>query len=79
MNARTGPLDAVVFGVDIQSGDVRGDAPSYALVVFDGEHVKRDVVSYRKLRRQVEDERPAILATDNMYELAEDKDALVHP
>ena len=78
MNARTGPLDAVVFGVDIQSGDVRGDAPSYALVVFDGEHVKRDVVSYRKLRRQVEDERPAILATDNMYELAEDKDALVH-
>ncbi len=78
MNARTGPLDAVVFGVDIQSGDVRGDAPSYALVVFDGESVERDVVSYRKLRRQVEAERPAILATDNMYELAEDKDALVH-
>lgn len=78
MNARTGPLDAVVFGVDIQSGDVRGDAPSYALVVFDGEDIERDVVSYRKLRRRVESERPAILATDNMYELAEDKDALVH-
>ena len=78
MNARTAALDAVVFGVDIQSGDVRGDAPSYALAVFDGERVDRDVVSYRKLRRRIDDEVPAIVATDNMYELAENKDALVH-
>jgi len=73
-----------VFGVDVQSGDVRGDAPSYALVVLsasdDGEgyDVERDVVSYRKLRRRIDDEEPGIVATDNMYELAEDKDALVH-
>ncbi len=66
-----------MFGVDIQSGDVRGDAPSYALVVFDGESVERDVVTYRKLRRRIDDEAPTIVATDNMYELAEDKDALV--
>ncbi|WP_340098853.1 DUF460 domain-containing protein [Salinibaculum salinum] len=78
MNARTAALDAVVFGVDIQSGDVRGDSPSYALAVFDGESVDRDVVSYRKLRRRIDDEVPAIVATDNMYELAENKDALVH-
>jgi len=78
VNARTAALDAVVFGVDIQSGDVRGDAPSYALAVIDGESVERDVVSYRKLRRRVDDEEPAIVATDNTYELAEDKDALVH-
>ncbi|MEF8785670.1 MAG: DUF460 domain-containing protein [Haloarculaceae archaeon] len=78
MNARTAALDAVVFGVDIQSGDVRGDSPSYALAVFDGESVDRDVVSYRKLRRRIDDEIPAIVATDNMYELAENKDALVH-
>jgi predicted RNase H-like nuclease (RuvC/YqgF family) len=78
VNARTAALDAVVFGVDIQSGDVRGDAPSYALAVFDGESVDRDVVSYRKLRRRIDDEVPAIVATDNMYELAENKDALVH-
>ena len=78
MNARTAALDAVVFGVDIQSGDVRGDAPSYALAVFDGESVDRDVVSYRKLRRRIDNEEPAIVATDNMYELAENKDALVH-
>ncbi|WP_424017388.1 DUF460 domain-containing protein [Halorientalis pallida] len=78
MNARTSALDAVVFGVDIQSGDVRGDAPSYALVVFDGESVDRDVVSRRKLRRLIDDREPAIVATDNMYELAADKDALIH-
>ena len=77
MSDRTAALDAVVFGMDVQSGDVRGDAPSYALVVLDGDSVERDVVSYRKLRRRVESEEPALLATDNMYELAEDKDALV--
>jgi predicted RNase H-like nuclease (RuvC/YqgF family) len=75
---RTAALDAVIFGVDIQSGDVRGDAPSYALVAFDGKHVERDVVSYRKLRRRIESDEPAMLATDNMYELAADKDELVH-
>ena len=78
MNARTSALDAVVFGVDIQSGDVRGSAPSYALVVFDGESVSRDVVSRRKLNRLIDDREPAIVATDNMYELAENKDALIH-
>ncbi len=70
-------LDAVVFGVDVQSGDVRGDAPSYALVILDGDAVERDVVSYRKLRRLVADVEPAIVATDNVYELAEDRDDLV--
>jgi predicted RNase H-like nuclease (RuvC/YqgF family) len=75
---RTAALDAVIFGVDIQSGDVRGDAPSYALARFDGEEIERDVVTYRKLRRLIDDEQPAMIATDNMYELAENKDALIH-
>ncbi len=78
MSTRTSALDAVVFGVDIQSGDVRGDAPSYALVKYDGDDLSRDVVSHRKLRRLIYDEQPAIIATDNMYELAADKDELVH-
>ncbi|WP_458208251.1 DUF460 domain-containing protein [Haladaptatus sp. NG-SE-30] len=78
MSERTSALDALVFGVDIQSGDVRGDSPSYALVVYDGEQLDRDVVSYRKLRRLIERDEPALVATDNMYELAADKDALVH-
>jgi hypothetical protein len=78
VSTRTSALDDVVFGVDVQSGDVRGDAPSYALVAFDGERVDRDVVSLRKLRRLIDREEPAIVATDNVYELAADKDALVH-
>ncbi|MDY6819638.1 MAG: DUF460 domain-containing protein [Halobacteriales archaeon] len=78
MSTRTSVLDSLVFGVDIQSGDVRGDAPSYALVIFDGESVERDVVSRRKLRRLIAEKEPGIVATDNMYELAEDKDALIH-
>jgi len=78
VSTRTSALDALVFGVDIQSGDVRGDAPSYALVVYDGETVERDTVTHRKLRRLIDDEEPALVATDNMYELASDKDALVH-
>jgi hypothetical protein len=99
VSARISALDALVFGVDVQSGDVRGDAPSYALVVLDeasdgdedgdadggnattnggtGTTVDRDVVSYRKLRRLIEDREPDLVATDNMYELAEDKDDLV--
>ncbi|MFB6092900.1 MAG: DUF460 domain-containing protein [Haloquadratum sp.] len=78
MNDRTSALDSLVFGVDIQSGDVRGDSPSYAVVAFDGEQLDRDVVSYRKLRRLIDREEPAIVATDNMYELAADKDELVY-
>lgn len=78
VSTRTSALDAVVFGVDIQSGDVRGDAPSYAVVAFDGEQIDRDVVSFRKLRRLIQREEPAMVATDNMYELAADKDALIH-
>ena len=78
MSTRTSALEATIYGVDIQSGDVRGDAPSYALVVLDDEDVTRDVVSHRKLRRLIDDQEPAIVATDNMYELAADKDALVH-
>ncbi|WP_181685131.1 DUF460 domain-containing protein [Halorhabdus salina] len=75
---RTAALDDVIFGVDVQSGDVRGDAPAYALVIFDGESIERDVVSHRKLRRLIDAKEPAIVATDNMYELAPDKDALIH-
>ena len=86
MTVRPTALDGPVFGVDVQSGDIRGDAPSYALVVLeeresDGEReerLDRDVVSFRKLCRLIEQDEPTRIATDNAYELAEDKDALVH-
>lgn len=84
--------DRPVFGVDVQSGDVRGDDPSYALVVLDPvddddpdapdadgplARITRDVVSLRKLRRLIDDREPLYVATDNAYELAPDKNALV--
>ena len=78
VSTRTNALDDIVFGVDIQSGDVRGDSPSYAVVTYDGEGIDRAVVSRRKLHRRIGDEEPAIIATDNAFELAEDKGALVH-
>ncbi len=77
MKSRTDALDATVYGVDVHSGDVRGDSPSYALVRLSEEGVEHDVVSRRKLLRLVADEEPSIVATDNVYELAEDKDGLV--
>ena len=77
VSTRTSALDSLVFGVDVQSGDVRGQAPSYAVVTVDGDEMDRDVVSRRKLRRRIQSEEPAIVATDNTYELAEDKGALV--
>ncbi|MGZ0746976.1 DUF460 domain-containing protein [Haloparvum sp. AD34] len=89
---RTRALEDPVFGVDVQSGDVRGDAPQYALVVLspvdddeadapDAEgpvaRIERDVVSYRKLLRLVDEREPSLIATDNAYELAADKDSLI--
>ena len=76
VTVRTNAIDAPVFGVDIQSGDIRGDAPAYALVVIDDE-IERDVVSFRKLCRLIDDEEPALVATDNAYELAADTNELV--
>ena len=77
MTVRTNAIDAPVFGVDIQSGDIRGDAPAYALVILDDGEIERDVVSFRKLCRLIDDEEPALVATDNAYELAADKNELV--
>jgi len=84
--------DRPVFGVDVHSGDVRGDDPSYALVVLDPvdeddpdapdadgpmARITRDVVSFRKLCRLIDDREPLYVATDNAYELAADKGELV--
>ncbi len=77
VSSRTSALDTVIFGVDVQSGDIRGGAASYALVRFDGAVISRDVVSLRKLRRLIDDEEPAIVAVDNIFELASNSDQLV--
>ncbi len=76
-------MDATFYGVDIHSGSPRGDSQSYALVrlrVEGGEEraVEYDVVSQRKLLRSIADETPDVVATDNVFELAEDKNDLVN-
>jgi len=77
VTVRTTAIDAPIFGVDIQSGDIRGDAPAYALVVLEDGQIARDVVSFRKLCRLIDRDEPAMVATDNAYELAADKNELV--
>jgi len=77
VTVRTNAIDAPVFGVDIQSGDIRGDAPAYALVILDDGEFERDVVSFRKLCRLIDNREPALVATDNAYELAADTNELV--
>ena len=73
----TSALEGPIIGVDVHSGDVRGGAPSYAVVSIDEESIERSVISFRKLRRQIASVEPAIVATDNVYELAADKDDLI--
>ncbi len=77
MTDRPLPGETGLFGVDVHSGDVRGSSPTYAWVHYDGEPIERDTVSARKLRRLIAEHEPAIVATDNVFELASDKDALI--
>ncbi|MFB6161875.1 MAG: DUF460 domain-containing protein [Halococcoides sp.] len=76
MSDRSRALDATIFGVDVQSGDIRGSAPRYALAELDSD-IDRSTVSRRQLFGRIESVEPAIVATDNVYELASDRDALV--
>lgn len=77
MTERPVELRTEIFGVDVHSGDIRGESPTFALVRFNGEIIERDTVSARKLFRLIDDHRPAILAVDNIYELASDRDDLI--
>jgi len=77
VSGRITALDTEIFGVDIQSGDIRGSSPAYALVMLGADAIERDVVSFRKLCRMISSRHPAIVATDNMYELAADKQELI--
>lgn len=77
MTDRSSALGTEIFGVDVQSGDIRGDRPTFAFVRYDGSITERDTVSARKLRSLIDRDEPAIIAIDNVFELAPDKDQLV--
>ncbi|MDI9616557.1 MAG: DUF460 domain-containing protein [Methanothrix sp.] len=71
-------MDSRIFGVDIASGSPRSRSqPSYALFVIDGESSYcYEMVSRQKLIRIVREKRPDIIAVDNIYELAADRNEL---
>ncbi|WP_290596885.1 MULTISPECIES: DUF460 domain-containing protein [unclassified Archaeoglobus] len=69
---------SVVFGVDIVGGSVHGKIkPRYAVVVLeDGDEFEK-IVSRSKLFRMVKEEKPEIIAVDNIYEVFKSKEELV--
>ncbi len=69
----------MIFGVDIASGSPSSrHAPSYSLVVLDGENkFEHHMISRHKLIRLIREKQPEIVAMDNVHELASDKRELV--
>ncbi len=68
----------VIFGIDIAKGSVRAkEEPKYAVVVLKGDEAKHHrMVGMHKLLRMVWQEKPALIAVDNIFELASDKHEL---
>ncbi|MDO9097991.1 MAG: DUF460 domain-containing protein, partial [Candidatus Methanoperedens sp.] len=68
----------VIFGIDIAKGSVRAkEKPGYAVVILKGsEAVHHRMVSMHKFLRMVWQEKPALIAVDNIFELASDKHEL---
>ncbi len=68
-----------IFGVDIASGSPRSRSqPSYAVYVIDGESSYcYEMVSRQKLIRLIREKKPDIVAVDNIYELAANRNDLM--
>lgn len=71
--------ERVIFGVDIAKGSPRAkEQPGYAVAILkDGKAQNHHMVSPHKFLRMVWAEKPQIIATDNIHELAADKQDLV--
>ncbi|MBE0520837.1 MAG: DUF460 domain-containing protein [Candidatus Methanoperedenaceae archaeon] len=69
----------IIFGIDIAKGSVKSkEQPVYAVVILDDGRVEHHrMVSQHKFLRMVWKEKPAIIAVDNVFELAPDKHGLV--
>lgn len=68
----------VIFGIDIAKGSVRAkEKPGYAVVILKGDEAGHHrMVSMHKFQRMVWQEKPALIAVDNIFELASDKHEL---
>ncbi|MCZ7398959.1 MAG: DUF460 domain-containing protein [Candidatus Methanoperedens sp.] len=68
----------VIFGIDIAKGSVRAkEEPRYAVVILKGSEAEHHrMVSRQKLLRMAWQEKPALIAVDNIFELASGKHEL---
>ncbi len=68
----------IIFGIDIAKGSVRAkEKPGYAVVILKGSEAEHHrMVSMHKFQRLVWQEKPALIAVDNIFELASDKHEL---
>ncbi len=68
----------VIFGIDIAKGSVRAkEEPRYAVVILKGSEAGHHrMVSKHKLLRMAWQEKPALIAVDNIFELASGKHEL---
>jgi predicted RNase H-like nuclease (RuvC/YqgF family) len=68
----------VIFGVDIAKGSVRAkEEPRFAVVILKGNEAGHHrMVSRQKLLRMAWQEKPALIAVDNIFELASGKHEL---
>ncbi len=71
--------EKVIFGIDIAKGSLRAkEKPGYAVAILrDGEAEHHRMVSMHKFLRIAWKEKPALIAVDNIFELASDKHDLV--
>ncbi len=70
---------SVVFGVDIVRGSTHGKIkPKYAVVILENGKEIEKVVSRAKLFRMIREKKPEIVALDNVYEVFESKEDLIH-
>ncbi|MCX9025479.1 MAG: DUF460 domain-containing protein [Candidatus Methanoperedens sp.] len=68
----------IIFGVDIAKGSVRAkEEPRFAVVILKGNEAEHHrMVSRQKLLRMAWQEKPALIAVDNIFELASGKHEL---
>ena len=71
--------DKIIFGIDISKGSPRGkEKPSYAVAIHSNGRVEHHrMISLHKLMRMIWEQKPHILAVDNIHELARDRRDLI--
>lgn len=71
--------EKIIFGIDIAKGSLRSkEQPGYAVVILrDGNVEHQRMVSLHKFLRMAWKEKPALIAVDNIYEIASDRHDLV--